>query len=131
MQIGLYPIVGDCLHAGHFLAMKEASEHCDYLIAAINVQPESKQPIQSIFERYIQLSGVKYVDEVIPYQGKEDLELLCSAIPHDIRFVGSDYIGKDFDGKQIEEDLDVHIYYLSRNHSMSSANLKERIINYE
>lgn len=126
-KIGLYPIVGDCLHAGHILAMKEAKENCDYLIVAVNAKPEHKEPIQSIFERFVQLNAVKYIDELIPYQGKEDLELLCSSVKHDVRFVGSDYVGKDFDGKQIEKDLNIETYYLSRNHTMSSTNLKQRI----
>jgi len=128
MIIGLYPIVGDVLHAGHILAMKEAKEHCDYLIVAMNCMPDNKTPVQSIFERWVQLNGVKYVDELIPYQGKSDLELLCSSIDHDIRFVGSDYMDKHFDGQEIELSRGVKIYYLKRMHNMSSTNLKNRII---
>ena len=62
MKIGLYPLVGDLLHPGHILAMQEAKSNCDYLIVALNCTPDGKRPIQSIYERYIQLSAIKYID---------------------------------------------------------------------
>jgi len=127
MITGLYPIVGDCLHAGHMLAIKEAKEHCDYLIVALNCKPERKNPVQSIYERFIQLDSVKYADKVIPYEGAKDLELLCSSLHYDIRFIGEDYIGKDWDGKDIELKLNKQFYYLSRKHVLSSTELKQRI----
>ena len=69
MKVGLFPMVADVLHAGHILAIKEAKENCDYLIVALYCKPKRKPDIvQSIFERYTQLSAVKYVDEVIPYE---------------------------------------------------------------
>ena len=36
MITGLYPIVGDVLHAGHMLAMEEAKNNCDRLVVALN-----------------------------------------------------------------------------------------------
>lgn len=126
-MIGFYPIVGDILHAGHILAIEEAATHCDTLIVALNCKPENKSPVQSIFERWTQLSAVKYIDRLIPYEGKADLELICKSIPHDIRFVGDDYRDKEFDGKQIELDRGVEIYYLNRAHGLSSTELKHRI----
>ena len=111
MKIGLFPVCADILHAGHILAIKEAKENCDYLVVALNCAPENKKPIQSIYERFIQLKGAKYIDEVIPYQGKKDLELLCSSYNYHIRFVGEDYINKDWDGKQIETELKKEIHF--------------------
>lgn len=128
MTVGLYPIVGDILHAGHILAMEEAKANCDFLIVALNCAPDGKKPIQSVFERWTQLSAVKYVDRLIPYSGRHDLEIVCSAVPHDIRFVGADYLFRDFDGKSIEEEKGVTFYYLNRSHGLSSTELKERIV---
>jgi len=128
---GFYPIVGDCLHAGHILAMKEAKEHCDYLIVGMNCKPDGKNPVQSVFERFIQLDGVKYIDKIIPYAGKSDMELVCSSLDYDIRFLGEDYIDKEWDGKAIEEKLGKKVYFLKRRHTMSSTSLKERIKNME
>jgi len=72
MKIGVTFSTFDLLHAGHILMLKEAKTVCDYLICGLHVDPQverpnKNKPIQSIVERYIQLSSVKYVDEVIPY----------------------------------------------------------------
>lgn len=126
---GLFPMAADILHTGHLLALKEAKEHCDYLIVALNCKPDGKRPIQSVYERFIQLQAVKYIDEIIVYEGKTDLELVCSSLDYQIRFLGSDYKNKDWDGKEIETKLQKKTYFIQRNHSLSSTNLKNRIVN--
>ena len=128
--IGFYPMAADILHAGHIVALEEAKSHCDYLIVGLNCIPDGKNPIQSIFERFMQLRAVKWIDEIIPYQGRKDLELLASSLNYDIRFVGEDYYNKDWDGKDIEQKLNKKFYYLNRKHSLSSTELKNRIINH-
>jgi len=127
MKIGFYPVVGDFLHAGHVIAIEEAKENCDYLIVGLNCFPDNKQPIQSIYERFMQLRAVKFIDEIIPYQGKKDLELLASSLNYSIRFLGDDYRDKDWDGKEVETKLNKTPHYLHRQHSLSSTELKERI----
>lgn len=128
-KIGFYPLVGDILHAGHILAMKEAKDNCDYLIVGLNCSPDGKDPIQSVYERFIQISAVKYADEIVPYAGRADLELLASSLNYNVRFLGADYKNKDWDGKQIEEKLNKEYYFLQRNHGISSTSIKERIKN--
>lgn len=129
-MIGFYPLVADILHTGHILAMEEAKKNCDYLIVGLNCKPENKNPIQSVYERFMQLRGVKFIDEIIPYNGKKDLELISESLNYDIRFLGEDYINKTWDGKEIEEKLNKQFYFLSRKHNLSSTNLKNRI-NYK
>lgn len=126
-MIGFYPLVADILHTGHILAMEEAKKNCDYLIVGLNCKPENKNPIQSVYERFMQLRGVKFIDEIIPYNGKMDLELISKSLNYDIRFLGEDYINKTWDGKEIEEKLNKQFYFLSRKHNLSSTNLKNRI----
>ena len=129
MKVGLFPMVADVLHAGHILAIKEAKENCDYLIVALYCKPKRKPDIvQSIFERYTQLSAVKYVDEVIPYEDEEDTYTMLLSVRFDVYFLGSDYKNKSFEGKDLLENLNKEIYYLSRNHLMSSSKLKSDII---
>ena len=128
--VGFYPMAADILHAGHMIALEEAKSHCDYLIVGLNCAPDDKNPVQSIYERFIQLRAVKWIDEIIPYQGRKDLELLASSLNYDIRFVGEDYYNKDWDGKDIEQKLNKKFYYLSRKHSLSSTELKNRITNH-
>ena len=127
MKIGFYPVVGDLLHTGHILALEEAKNNCDYLIVGLNCAPDNKSPIQSVYERFMQLRAIKYIDEIIPYQGKKDLELLASSLNYQIRFLGEDYKNKDWDGKTIETDLGKFPYFLHRQHKFSSTELKERI----
>jgi len=118
----------DLLHAGHIVMLKEAKSQCDHLIVGIQTDPsidrqEKNQPIQSVFERYIQLSAVKYIDEIIPYDTEESLLDLLEATPIHIRFVGEDYVERNFTGKGLHE-----IYYTSRAHSFSTTQLRQRLL---
>lgn len=127
MKIGLFPMVADVLHAGHVIAIEEAKQHCDYLIIALHCNPVYKSPVQTVYERYMQLRAVKWVDEIIPYSNKADVENLLQSLNYDIYFLGSDYKGKEFEGSNILESLNKEIYYLNRNHKMSSSALKYNI----
>ena len=126
-RIGLFPMCADILHAGHILALEEAKKNCDLLIVALNTHPDGKSPVQSVLERCIQLSAVKYVDEVIPYQGRKDMEILAATLDYDVRFLGSDYNGKDWDGKEQETIRGIAPYFIKRLHGLSSSELKNRI----
>ena len=131
MRVGLYPMVADVLHTGHLLAIEEAKQHCDYLVVALHCCPEYKNPVQSIYERFIQLRAIKWVDEVIPYQNKADAKLVIESFNFDIYFLGEDYKNKDFENKDIVQELGKEIFYLSRKHTFSSTNLKIRIVDKE
>ena len=128
MIVGFYPMAADILHVGHLLAIEEAKRNCDYLIVGLNCTPDGKNPVQSIYERYMQLRAVKWIDEIIPYQGRKDLERLASSLQYDVRFLGEDYRGREWDGKNAEQMLNKKTYFLSRKHSFSSTELKNRII---
>ena len=127
MKIGLFPMVADVLHAGHVIAIEEAKAHCDYLIIALHCNPDYKHPVQTVYERYMQLRAVKWVDEIIPYSNKADVENLLRSLNYDIYFLGEDYRGKSFECCEILEKLNKEVYYLSRKHQMSSSNLKYNI----
>ena len=97
MKIGLYPMVADILHTGHLVAIEEAKKHCDYLIVGLHCNPVYKSPVQSIYERYMQLRAVKWIDEIIPYQNIDDVRLLLSSLNYDVYFLGEDYRNRDFE----------------------------------
>lgn len=128
MKVGVFPMCADLLHVGHIAAIREASTKCDSLIICLNCNPEGKEPIQSVFERWYQLIYTENVAQVIPYAGEEDLELLLKIIPHQVRFVGSDYVDRDFTGKSYELEKGVTICYISREHGLSTTQLKRRVI---
>ena len=131
MKIGLYPMVADVLHTGHMLAIEEAKKHCDYLIVALHCCPNYKTPVQTIYERFIQLRAVKWVDEVIPYQDKEDAATLIQSFNFDIYFLGEDYKDKEFENSDLLKALKKEVFYLPRNHNFSSTNLKIRVVDKE
>lgn len=120
----------DLFHAGHIMMLKEAKSVCDYLIVGLQTdptidRPEKNKPIQSIFERYVQLEACKYVDEIIVYATEKDLLDILHSYPIDTRFVGDEYKDKDFTGKDLKH---IEIYYNSRKHSFSTTELRGRVI---
>lgn len=122
----------DLLHAGHILMLQEAKSVCDYLIVGLQTDPsldrESKNsPVQSLEERRIQIEAVKYVDEVIIYETEKDLLTLLKRLKPDIRIIGADHKGKPFTG----HELDIELFFNSRNHSWSSSDLRRRIAEHE
>ena len=131
MKIGVYPMVADILHTGHILAIEEAKKHCDYLIVALHCCPDYKDPVQSIYERFMQLRAIKWVDEVIPYENKEDAATLLQSLDYDIYFLGEDYKGKNWENSDLIKSLNKEIFFLARKHTFSSTNLKIRIVDKE
>lgn len=122
----------DLLHAGHIAMLEEAKQHCDYLVVGLHVNPAldreyKNRPIQSTLERFIQLKGCKYIDEIIPYDTEEDLINLLALVRPDIRIIGEEYKDRHFTG----DDLPIRIVYNSRKHNYSSTSLRERIKKHE
>jgi glycerol-3-phosphate cytidylyltransferase len=122
----------DLLHAGHILMLADSKSVCDYLIVAVQSDPTidrpdtKNKPVQSIVERYVQLSAVKFIDEIIVYDTEKDLEDLLMFLPITIRIIGEEYRDKHFTGKEICENRGIKIFYNSRQHRFSSSELRER-----
>ena len=122
----------DLLHAGHILMLAECKTICDYLIVGVQSDPSidrpgtKNKPVQSIVERYVQLSAVKFVDEIIVYNTEKDLEDMLMFLPISVRIIGEEYKDKDFTGKEICEDRNIKIWFNSRTHRFSSSELRQR-----
>jgi len=122
----------DLLHAGHVAMLAEAKQNCDYLIVGLQNdpsvdRPEKNKPIQSIFERQLQITACRFVDEVVVYNTEADVEDILKTLPINVRIIGSDYVNKDFTGKQYCVDNDIEIVYNSRDHSFSTSSLRARV----
>ena len=136
-KVGITFSTFDLFHAGHVAMLSEAKNHCDYLIAALQMdptidRPDTKNPpIQSIVERQIQVSTNRNVDEVVVYQTEKDLEDLLLILPVDVRILGVEYADKDFTGKQICINRGIEIVYNGRDHSFSSSSLRKRVAEAE
>jgi len=132
LKIGITFSQFDLLHAGHIAMLAEAKNHCDYLIAGLqnNAQwdrPNKNAPIQSLVERQIQLSAVRFVDEIVVYNTEKDLEDILLTLPLDVRILGVEYMQSEFTGRAICEKRKINLVFNGRDHSFSSTNLRERV----
>ena len=129
MKIGFTCGAFDLLHAGHVVMFKETKKHCDYLIVGLQTNPNLDRPnknipVQSMYERYIQLDAIKYINEIIPYDTEQSLEDLLQSTSIDIRFIGEDYKDRSFTG----DYLSIPLHYTSRKHSFSTSGLRIKIM---
>lgn len=122
----------DLLHAGHIEMLRECKQYCDWLIVGLHVdpridRPDKNKPVQSIYERFVQLRGCKYVDEIIPYETEEDLINIMGIEPIDVRFVGVEYNDTYLTGQDICEKRSIKILFNNRYHGYSSTELRSRL----
>jgi glycerol-3-phosphate cytidylyltransferase len=132
MKIGITFSSFDLLHAGHIKMLEEAKAQCDYLICGLQTdptldRPEKNRPIQTVVERYIQLKGCKFVDEIVPYATEQDLEDVLRAFKIDVRIVGDEYMDKQYTGRKYCEESGIELYYNKREHRFSSSGLRKEV----
>ena len=130
MKIGFTCGAFDLLHAGHVVMFEEAKDNCDFLMVGLQTDPtidrsDKNKPVQSIYERYIQLYGLRFVDEVIPYDRESCLMDILTTKNIDVRFIGEEYKETQFTGSH----LGIEIHYTSRTHTFSSTDLRKRVQN--
>lgn len=129
VKIGFTCSTFDLFHAGHVVMLQEAKTLCDYLIVGLLIdptidRPDSKNaPVQSPFERYLQVSSCRFVDEVIPFSTEKELIDMILTIQPDVRIVGEEYKGTDHTGVGL-----CPIHYNKRRHSFSSTDLRKRVV---
>lgn len=128
MRIGFTASTFDLFHAGHIMMLKEAKQQCDYLIVGLQSDPTvdrdwKNKPVQSLFERFVQLQACKYVDEIVPYTTEKELMDILLSYSIDVRIVGEEYRDKQFTGF----NLPMEVYFNSRQHSFSTTELRNRV----
>jgi glycerol-3-phosphate cytidylyltransferase len=137
MKIGFQCSSFDLLHAGHVTMLKMEKNLCDYLKVALQVDPTvdrpgiKNKPVQSAYERYVQLQACKYIDEIVVYETEKDLLNIIMTQEMHIRFLSEEYLNKDFTGKQYCLDNGIQLHYHKRKHSYSSTDLRERVYDLE
>ena len=132
MKTGITFSTFDLFHAGHVKMLEEANSQCDYLIVGLQLdpsidRPNKNKPTQSVIERYVQLIGCKYVDEIIPYITEEDLVDVLSSFKIDLRIIGEEYKDKEFTGKEYCKKKGIKIFYNKREHRFSSTALRKKV----
>ncbi|TDE04688.1 adenylyltransferase/cytidyltransferase family protein [Flavobacterium hiemivividum] len=132
MRVGITFSTFDLLHAGHIKMLEEAKRQCDYLIVGLQTdptidRPEKNKPAQTVVERYIQLKGCRFVDEIVPYSTEQDLEDILRAFKIDVRIVGDEYKEKNFTGRTYCEEELIDLYFNRRDHRFSSSGLRKEV----
>ena len=132
MKVGFTCSCFDLFHAGHVMMLKEAKQQCEFLVVGLQTdptidRPEKNKPVQTVLERFIQLDACKYVDMIIPYATEKELMDILTSYKIDVRIIGEEYRDKQFTGF----NLPISFYFNSRQHSFSTTELRQRVLNIE
>ena len=118
----------DVIHPGYVKTFKECKENCDHFTILLHSdptieRPEKLKPILSLEERMEVLYSIKYIDEIQVYNYEKELIEIIKNGDFTIRFLGDDYIDRDFTGSH----LNIPIHYISRDHGWSTTRFKNAI----
>ena len=118
----------DVIHPGYIKTFKECKENCDHFTILLHSdptieRPNKLKPILSVDERIEVLSSIKYIDEIQVYTYEKELFQLIKNNKFNIRFLGDDYVNKDFTGNE----LNIPVHYISRKHGWSTTKFKNAI----
>lgn len=114
MKIGATFFAFENLTAKYILILEEAKKQCDYLIVGLNTSIHTP----NLINRFIQLQGCKYVDEIIPYETAEDIEYIIKSFKVNIHIVEEKYKFQPFTSKLycLRNNISIHYskkYYIS------------------
>jgi len=132
MKVGFTCGAFDLLHTGHLAMLEESKRQCDWLVVGLHTdptkdRPEKNKPIQTVFERYYQLSASKAVDIIIPYDTEHDLENMMAILDINVRFVGADHQNSYITGQKVMDERGIKVVFTSRHHSYSTSELRNRV----
>lgn len=142
VQLGITFGCWDLLHAGHVHLLKFAQSRCEMLVVGLHVDPsiehpEKHRPIQTVYERFIQLAAVlRKTDRIVPYETEKDLERILQMMEFNQRYLGSDY-GPDgynirsITGADICRERETEMIFIDRSHGFSTSELRTRIFDAE
>lgn len=131
-KVGFTCGVFDLGHAGHLMMFEECKDHCDWLVAglAANVfgRIGKNEPIESLFQRYMRLRSIKWIDEIYVYDNEKDLGVLLNFLSTKygdnlIRFLDEGYRDRGYNFS----NLPIRVHFNTRRHDYSSSGLRKSI----
>ena len=129
---GLIAGTFDLFHPGHVCGFNTTVKYVNELIVALHTHNLNKRkPVQTTFERYVQLKAHRNVVEVIPYDTELDLERIMETLDLDYYFISEEYPIEPITGYHILNRNGVEIIQLSRKHGWGTTMFLNRIRNEE
>ena len=101
----------DILHPGHIKLFKVGKSLGDKLIVATDTDEKIRQdkgaskPINNLCHRVSMLQAIKYIDEVLYFNDRKELEGLIELYSPDILLLGDDWKGGDVVGIQYAKEV--------------------------
>lgn len=130
-KIGYTTGVFDMFHIGHLNILKNAKEHCEYLIVGVSTDEvvksyKQKAPIIPFEERFAIVEALKCVDKAVPQVSMDKMEA-WKELHFDAIFHGTDWKGSDMYNKMIEDfkNVGVDVVFLPHTDGISSTLLSE------
>lgn len=138
-RVGFTASAFDLPHAGHCYMLEESKRHLEskckryekpFLLVLLQSdpsvdRPSKNKPIQSLEERYVQISANRHVDYVMIYNTEHDLLGLLKRLVGvaEVRFIGADWKDAEYTGK----GLPFEIFWNDRSHGYSTSGLRARV----
>jgi len=119
----------DILHPGHIELFKVAKSLGDRLIVGIDTDDKVKKdkgndrPVNPLYFRKTMLESIKYIDVVLPFGSRIELENLIELYSPDILVVGSDWKNGDVVGRQYAKE----VRFFNRIDNYSTTNIISKI----
>ena len=101
----------DVLHRGHFEMFKYAKSLGDELVVGIDSDEKvrkdkgEERPFNNVSDRKFALECIKYIDEVVVFNTRRELEEEIRSLAPDVMVIGSDWEGKDVVGQEYVLEL--------------------------
>ncbi|AIV47057.1 cytidyltransferase-like domain protein [Burkholderia pseudomallei TSV 25] len=137
IRIGYAPGAYDLFHVGHLNLLKQAKEHCDFLIAGVVaddvlIKHKGVKPVVPLAERLEIVRHVRYVDAAHPAFTNDKVEI-WKDLRFNVMFKGDDWKGTE-KGLQLERafgELGVEIVYFPYGKITSSSALRRTLKNID
>jgi D-beta-D-heptose 7-phosphate kinase/D-beta-D-heptose 1-phosphate adenosyltransferase len=119
----------DILHPGHIELFKVAKSLGDRLIVGVDEDQKVRadkgidRPINTLSFRKTMLESIKYIDLVLPFGSRQELEDLIELYSPDILLVGGDWKNGDVVGKEFAKE----VRFFNRVGNYSTTNIISKI----
>ena len=121
----------DILHPGHIQLFKVARSLGDRVIVATDTDEKIKKdkgddrPVNDLTYRVAMLEAIKYIDVVLTFGDRKELEGLIQLYSPDILILGDDWRNGDVVGRKYAKE----VRFLPRVGGYASSNIVKRIHN--